>query len=324
MSSKKKLRLFIASPGDVMAERNAVRKVVDELNGSGGIANLIGSKVEILNWRSLALPFIGNPQETILKQLPVETWDIFVTILWKRFDTPTGMVKPETREKYLSGTEQEILLAVDSWRKYKRPKVLMYRKVAPFFPSTSDELAQYSNVNDFFTKIQKFSLYNNFSTEEDFIIFLSQDLTKVLIEYQLYKRESSPKKRTRPKYKSDYKVFISHSSKDLFPARQISKEIKEVGAETWLDDKNMEAGGILTDQVLNGLRSSNEAVVLLSVDSVRSQWVNAEIGAILALDKRVTPLLINVKPDASSLLKDRLAIHVNELDRYLDELKNRT
>ena len=100
----------------------------------------------------------------------------------------------------------------------------------------------------------------------------------------------------------------------------MGKEIRAIGAKTWLDDNNLEAGGILVKDVLDGIKGSNEAVVLLSSDSVQSQWVNAEIGAILALDKRLTPLLINVDHNTSQLIKDRLAIHVNNLDKYLDQL----
>ena len=105
--------------------------------------------------------------------------------------------------------------------------------------------------------------------------------------------------------------------------REQLQEIKALGAQTWLDDQNLESGGVLVDEVINGLRNSQEAVILLSADSVKSQWVNAEIGAVLGLGKKVTPLLINVPYDTCSLLKNRKAIHVNDLDRYLDELRAR-
>lgn len=41
---------------------------------------------------------------------------------------------------------------------------------------------------------------------------------------------------------STYTVFISHSSKEKWIARQISKEIMGLGAKTWLDLKDLRSG----------------------------------------------------------------------------------
>lgn len=124
--------------------------------------------------------------------------------------------------------------------------------------------------------------------------------------------------------RSPYTVFISHSGKDLFIARMVRKEIRGAGADTWLDDNNLEGGGKLVDELLKAIRQSNEAIVLLSPDSVNSDWVKGEIGAILAQRKRLTPILINVEYNALLLVQHLTGIAINDFEKkYLADLRKR-
>ena len=91
----RKLRIFVASPGDVAEERRRLKKVVDELNQPNDLADQLGLTLQLLDWRQV-VPDLGRPEGIILKQLPVENWDIFVGMLWLRFGTPTGAMDPET------------------------------------------------------------------------------------------------------------------------------------------------------------------------------------------------------------------------------------
>jgi hypothetical protein len=77
---------------------------------------------------------------------------------------------------------------------------------------------------------------------------------------------------------SVYTVFISHSSKEQWIAGQISKEIKALGAKTWLDQKDLRGGDEIVRSINRGLRASQEAVVLLSANSIKSHWVSFEAG----------------------------------------------
>ena len=67
----KKLRIFVACPGDVMKERDRVDLVVREFNQSGGIADDLGLTLEVLDWRGHVFPSLGRPEEVILDQLSV-------------------------------------------------------------------------------------------------------------------------------------------------------------------------------------------------------------------------------------------------------------
>src|SRR4030095_5483680 len=87
-----------------------------------------------------------------------------------------------------------------------------------------------------------------------------------------------------------YLVFISHSSADIWIAEQIAKQIKELGAEIWLDKKDLRGGDVLVDEIIRGIDSCDEALVIVSPASAKSQWVIYEIGVVSGQHKRVTPI----------------------------------
>ena len=115
-----RLRVFVASPGDVAAEREHVKAVADELNR--GIAARAGFVLEVVRWET-ARPARtwGGPQRLILDQ--IGPYDLFVGIMWRRFGTPTGVAG--------SGTEEEFDHALRAWRQSGQPRLLCYFRRAP-------------------------------------------------------------------------------------------------------------------------------------------------------------------------------------------------
>jgi hypothetical protein len=118
-------------------------------------------------------------------------------------------------------------------------------------------------------------------------------------------------------------VFISHSARDSWIARMMAEKVSALGAEAWLDVKDLEGGDVITRKILDGLDACQEAVVLVSPNSVGSQWVVFEIGAVWGQHKRITPILNNVSFEAIAPLKEVKAIDLNEFDRFLTELGKR-
>jgi uncharacterized protein DUF4062 len=94
--STKTLTMFLASPGDLGSERQAVRDIVKEVN------DLIGRPmrwhIELLGWED-TLPGYGRPQEHINED--VDRCELFIGMLWWRWGQPTG------HGKYSSGFEEE-------------------------------------------------------------------------------------------------------------------------------------------------------------------------------------------------------------------------
>ena len=112
-------RVFIASPGDLNAERELFRQVIQEVNSIK--ARSMGIYLEPLGWED-TLPGRGRPQELI--NADIARSDLVIVVLWKRWGTPTG--------KYSSGVEEEFELAKRFNRERGgRPHILLYFKAIP-------------------------------------------------------------------------------------------------------------------------------------------------------------------------------------------------
>jgi len=122
---------------------------------------------------------------------------------------------------------------------------------------------------------------------------------------------------------SRYVVFISHSSLDAWIARTISEKIQSLGVACWLDQKDLEGGDVIPDEIIRGIDACQEAIVLISPNSVNSRWVSFEIGGVLAQHKRVTPILNNVRPDEMAPMKDIKSVDLNKFEEFLAQLARR-
>ncbi len=120
-----------------------------------------------------------------------------------------------------------------------------------------------------------------------------------------------------------YLVFISHSSADIWIAEQIAKQIMELGAEIWLDKKDLRGGDVLVDEIIRGIDSCDEALVIVSPASAKSQWVIYEIGVVSGQHKRVTPILNHVKSDAIDRIKGVKSLDLNQFNEFLIQLAKR-
>jgi len=171
MANKKEITVFIASPGDVIEERNDVRKVCDELNKSN-LLKPFGVYFQATGWEDL-FPSPGRPQE-IINRL-VEKCDILVCIFHKRFGSPTG--------KEESGTLEEFLNAYDSWKKWKKPHIMFYFKEVKITSRKDIEDPQLQKVLDLKEKIQaeRTLLFCEFS-DDKFCEMFKDHLEKWIID----------------------------------------------------------------------------------------------------------------------------------------------
>jgi Domain of unknown function (DUF4062) len=106
------LEVFLASPSDVGAERAAALGIVRSVNRS--IAKL-GWQVDLHLWEDVR-GGAARPQERINPL--VDTCDVFVGVLWKRWGTPTG--------SYSSGFLEEFARALKRRGETDRPEMLIY------------------------------------------------------------------------------------------------------------------------------------------------------------------------------------------------------
>lgn len=127
-----RLRVFLASPGDVPDERSLALNVMERLPYDPFLRGRI--LVETIAWDKPGAdtPMLATmtPQEAIAQQRPKPSeCDIVIVIFWSRMGTPLppDYTKPDG-SAYLSGTEWEYLDALRASERGGRPKVLVYRR----------------------------------------------------------------------------------------------------------------------------------------------------------------------------------------------------
>lgn len=126
------------------------------------------------------------------------------------------------------------------------------------------------------------------------------------------------------------RIFISHSSQDLWVARQIAAEIRRLGAETFLDVADIAHGDDFEEEILKAEPGCSELLVLLTPWSLKRTWIWLEIGFFRHSRKRIVGVLygltaqeISSDPDVASVIKKLDMVELNNLDSYLTQLNKR-
>jgi hypothetical protein len=112
------LKVFVASPDDVKDEREALGRMIRDINDV--LTFLVPDQrltLELVRYETHAYPDLGAPQEVIDRQIPVD-YDIFVGIMWKRCGTPTRDAP--------SGTIAEFRRACEHRKQSRLPRVMFY------------------------------------------------------------------------------------------------------------------------------------------------------------------------------------------------------
>jgi hypothetical protein len=74
-------------------------------------------------------------------------------------------------------------------------------------------------------------------------------------------------------------VFVSHSAKDTWVARQVAREISRCGATAFLDEAEIDVGDDFEEEILDFLDKADELVVLMTPWALERPYVWAELGA---------------------------------------------
>jgi hypothetical protein len=144
--------VFLASPGDVAAEREIARKLILDWNNIHAFTR----KIILLpiGWEHNTTPSTGDrPQEIINKQI-LEDADLLVGIFWTRVGTPTG--------KAVSGSVEEIEEHIASGK-----PAMLYFSSKPIDPNKIEQ-DQLEGVKKLKREYQSKALTETFDSVEDF------------------------------------------------------------------------------------------------------------------------------------------------------------
>ena len=90
-----------------------------------------------------------------------------------------------------------------------------------------------------------------------------------------------------------FKIFISYSQNDKTTAELIEGVMRSYNLETFRDEKQINWGEVVLESINNNLLDSDAILVLVSHESLKSQWVPYEIGYATALGKPILTYLVN-------------------------------
>ncbi|SJZ49470.1 hypothetical protein SAMN02745119_00755 [Trichlorobacter thiogenes] len=174
--------VMIASPGDVDAEREAIRAVIHDWND----VNASESKVVLnpVGWETHSSPELGaRPQELINSRL-LDDCDVLIGVFWTRLGTPTGEAQ--------SGTVEEIERHVAKGR-----PVMIYFSSKPVAPQSIDA-TQFAELQAFREKLKPRGLVETFDNLEQFRSKVSKQLQLCLNNNPYLKELTQPVSKAEP------------------------------------------------------------------------------------------------------------------------------
>lgn len=173
-------KVFIASPSDVISERNVIRNVLARWND----LNSESKKIVLLpvGWDTHAAPEVGKPAQQYIDEYILDKCDILIGVFWSCIGSPT--------KNYRSGTIEEISRHIQ-----ERKLAMLYFSKKPLPPNVN--LKQVDEVRKLKEKYKKESLYCEFADEAD--------LEKKLYDHLALKMEEG---KFRPVFDSDILASI--------------------------------------------------------------------------------------------------------------------
>lgn len=124
-------------------------------------------------------------------------------------------------------------------------------------------------------------------------------------------------KKTAENYRD---VFLSYASVDRHEANIIFEAINNAGGRVFLAEKSLNPGEDFADKIREALCASRELWLIVSPNSLRSEWVLTELGAAWALDKKIVPILHRCSPEN---LPQRLrGLHCIDFYKYTELIES--
>lgn len=141
--------VLIASPSDVVPERNAVESAILDWNAANGG---LGVSLRPVRWERDSIPIMGiSPQEALNEQF-VTSCDLGIGIFWSRIGTPTPSA--------VSGSVEEVELLVSQGK-----RVFLYFSSRPAPPDADGD--QLTKLETFRAQCRTRDLYEEFFDEAD-------------------------------------------------------------------------------------------------------------------------------------------------------------
>lgn len=124
-----------------------------------------------------------------------------------------------------------------------------------------------------------------------------------------------------------YSCFISYSSKDQEFAQLLYDDLQNSGVRCWFDREDLRIGDAIRPTIDRQLRIRDKLLVILSENSVRSEWVGDEVEGALEEEQkgnrfilfpiRLDDTVLNTQDDWPAKIKRRR--HIGDFSNWKDE-----
>jgi len=154
------LPVMIASPGDVLEHRQAIRDVLQDWN----YVNSLHTNVVLMPvaWETHASSELGTKAQELINERILKDCDLLVAVFWTRLGTPTS--------RSLSGSVEEIQRHLDAGK-----PAMVYFSTAPVAPEALD-IEQFKLLGEFKAWCHDKGLTKDFANPEEFRQMFAREL----------------------------------------------------------------------------------------------------------------------------------------------------
>jgi hypothetical protein len=134
-----------------------------------------------------------------------------------------------------------------------------------------------------------------------------------------------PKPPTLNSSEYQYDVFISFTTSDKAIGEQIQQCLSDRKVRAFFSPKDLQSGDDWAEVIRNALVGSREICLVISKQSLTREWVLTEWGAGWALERRITPILVDCQvQDLPARLQGKQCVNIQDLSRYVDDVCTRS
>ena len=88
------------------------------------------------------------------------------------------------------------------------------------------------------------------------------------------------------------KVFISFSEKDKEIAAKLKEDLRFFGYKIWSTEDVILPGDVIHEKIKENINESDVILLILSMNSIHSDWIKKEIQMAKSMNKKLIPVLI--------------------------------
>ena len=112
-------------------------------------------------------------------------------------------------------------------------------------------------------------------------------------------------------------VFISHTNAEGEFAKQLARDLQSHGLTVWSADQHIGPGDHWLEVIQDAIRDSQNILVILSRNSARSSWVEAEAAIALCHGgKRIVPVYSTKDVDVPFMLRSIQGIDLSDPETW--------